>query len=144
MFLAHDNMTYVNQQNSLIQVKTQEKIKMWARLAALAVTAFMGFIIYRAYDDQQQQQREGGHRGSGSGSGGSTRPKRPSRAPPQPHINCPICQSEFASPLEILPCHHIYHRACIREWFKMRMICPYCNTAIPADLVADYTQRLGI
>ena len=75
----------------------------------LALGVGLIVLVYNKYQEHQQQQqhRERGQR--------STVPKR-SAAPPQPDNSCVICRDDLAAPLEILPCNHIYHRACIREW----------------------------
>lgn len=42
---------------------------------------------------------------------------------------CPICLEEFTSTEEIahLPCHHIFHTACVKEWLGIHPTCPVCR-----------------
>ena len=44
--------------------------------------------------------------------------------------NCIICHNDFNnnSLVTDLPeCHHLYHYACISEWFQMNTKCPLCK-----------------
>jgi hypothetical protein len=42
---------------------------------------------------------------------------------------CPICLEEFTSNEEVahLPCHHIFHTTCVKEWFGIHLTCPLCR-----------------
>jgi hypothetical protein len=48
----------------------------------------------------------------------------------QTQTSCPICLEEYQENIEIakLSCKHIYHKECIKSWFKMKFSCPYCCT----------------
>ncbi|KAL9689419.1 hypothetical protein QQ045_009805 [Rhodiola kirilowii] len=43
---------------------------------------------------------------------------------------CSICFTEYevGSKLLTLPCLHLYHKSCIKEWLKDHKTCPICNT----------------
>jgi hypothetical protein len=45
---------------------------------------------------------------------------------------CSICIDTFISEEVIikLDCNHVYHKACIQEWFKNELICPNCRTQL--------------
>ena len=36
--------------------------------------------------------------------------------PPQADDLCTICHEDISPPCEILPCYHIFHRQCLRQW----------------------------
>lgn len=42
---------------------------------------------------------------------------------------CAICYIDFENEDNIakLTCNHTFHEECIKEWFKYKQICPYCN-----------------
>ena len=44
--------------------------------------------------------------------------------------DCPICLETFQLSEKIvkLECGHLYHRKCIRKWFNISELCPYCRT----------------
>ena len=46
---------------------------------------------------------------------------------------CVICLDDFQENDEILslPCVHIYHAECIKEWLRKRNTCPICKLEIP-------------
>lgn len=29
----------------------------------------------------------------------------------------------------LLQCHHVFHEACLREWFQRSVTCPLCRTS---------------
>jgi hypothetical protein len=64
--------------------------------------------------------------------------------PPQPSNECTICQDSLSPPLEILPCDHLFHRQCIKRWFKQRMVCPVCRARINEQQAEQYIRRLGL
>jgi hypothetical protein len=108
------------------------------------VTILGGAVImaavwaYREYSNARTREQEQQHRYD-------VRPSaRKAPPPPQPANECAICRDELSAPLEILPCTHLYHRKCIREWFQMRMICPYCNTSMAPEHQEEYRQRLNL
>ena len=47
---------------------------------------------------------------------------------------CPICIQEYTildnDICKLIQCTHIYHKKCIKEWYKQskKFICPMCNT----------------
>lgn len=56
---------------------------------------------------------------------------------------CAICISEIndsapGTPITALPCNHIYHRGCMRDWLRNDgKGCPTCRTAIDTDLANE-------
>ncbi|XP_052767414.1 uncharacterized protein LOC128208109 isoform X1 [Mya arenaria] len=42
---------------------------------------------------------------------------------------CSVCYIEMDIAKK-LPCGHTFHRDCIKGWFQVRTVCPYCNTAV--------------
>lgn len=56
---------------------------------------------------------------------------------------CVICISEIndsppGTPITALPCNHIYHRGCMRDWLNNDgKGCPTCRTAIDIDLANE-------
>lgn len=62
--------------------------------------------------------------------------------PPQPGENCPICWDEYCSPLEILPCQHLFHAQCISKWIVDHSTCPTCKGEISPRFKREYMQRM--
>jgi hypothetical protein len=51
---------------------------------------------------------------------------------------CPICQENYKEDDEmvlITTCKHVYHAACINEWFKQRLQCPTCRGPVLTDTI---------
>ncbi len=48
---------------------------------------------------------------------------------------CLICRDNLNNGEEImyLPCTHVFHKKCIKEWFKKSSTCPYCRGISAAD-----------
>ena len=48
---------------------------------------------------------------------------------------CGICYDNEEDRLKlcVFPCVHFFHRACIGEWLKMRMVCPMCMRKVWFD-----------
>jgi hypothetical protein len=46
--------------------------------------------------------------------------------------NCLICLNNFLKDeiITTLPCSHIFHCACIREWYSFKKVCPLCRAKI--------------
>ena len=62
--------------------------------------------------------------------------------PPQPGENCPICLDEYSSPLEILPCQHLFHAQCISRWIEDHSTCPTCKGEISPRFKREYMRRM--
>ena len=45
---------------------------------------------------------------------------------------CSVCQDiiKYKDKILILPCNHIFHKDCIKEWFKKKLDCPSCREQI--------------
>jgi hypothetical protein len=46
---------------------------------------------------------------------------------------CTVCHSDFSQgeTVAVLPCNHLYHENCIRNWGIYRATCPLCRKDIP-------------
>ncbi|XP_053396660.1 RING finger protein 145-like isoform X2 [Mercenaria mercenaria] len=42
---------------------------------------------------------------------------------------CAICYSVMSTG-KTLPCKHTFHKDCLRRWFQVKAVCPFCNTEI--------------
>lgn len=43
---------------------------------------------------------------------------------------CSICLMNIEAEQRLLPCHHVFHVACIDEWFRRKHTCPNCNKPV--------------
>ena len=52
---------------------------------------------------------------------------------PSRHLLCSLCDENFNE--VVLPCAgwHTFCRACVRNWLKLKRVCPACREAIPAN-----------
>ena len=41
--------------------------------------------------------------------------------------NCAVCQDTVSSGTRLRQCGHVFHRACIMNWFEMSSRCPVCR-----------------
>lgn len=67
--------------------------------------------------------------------------------------NCAVCQDNVTSGTRLRQCGHVFHRACIMNWFEMSSRCPVCrhdvrepradNPPQPAPSAAGYRSPLG-
>jgi len=50
------------------------------------------------------------------------------------HTSCAVCLMEMmADELAVrLPCHHLFHEDCVRQWLKKQHTCPCCRTPLPS------------
>jgi hypothetical protein len=50
----------------------------------------------------------------------------------QKETKCSICLEEFTRGESVceLPCKHIFHDACVREWLKREATCPVCRKVL--------------
>ena len=49
--------------------------------------------------------------------------------------DCIICLEKFKKDDDAiyLPCQHLFHKACLYEWFKIKDFCPYCKTKVTRE-----------
>ena len=43
---------------------------------------------------------------------------------------CIICREEMTEGCKKLPCNHIFHTSCLRNWFQRQQTCPTCRMDI--------------
>ncbi|CAI5475019.1 unnamed protein product [Closterium sp. Yama58-4] len=55
---------------------------------------------------------------------------------------CAVCKevAEVGEEVVRLPCRHLYHGGCIRQWFAVRNSCPICRFELPTD-DEEYEER---
>lgn len=104
--------------------------------AALLVT----YLGYREYTTAREAEEQRQRYHSSAACAQNSRARR--RAPPQPSENCPICLDSFYSPIEILPCGHLFHRKCLKNWFQQRLVCPVCKDTLSPEDKQEYGRRL--
>ena len=60
---------------------------------------------------------------------------------PDNQDKCAICLETFedvsGNIIITVNCNHYFHRGCLREWFKRRLTCPYCNVNLAARHIED-------
>ncbi|KAI1303719.1 E3 ubiquitin-protein ligase AMFR [Halotydeus destructor] len=66
------------------------------------------------------------------------------KCPPQPCDQCAICLENLTAPLELLPCSHVYHKNCIKQWYAKDMTCPLCKGSLSRDQQDVYKKRLDL
>lgn len=49
------------------------------------------------------------------------------------NCTCPVCLNNLNDAVE-LPCGHVFHCQCIREWFKRMVNCPCCRSPVKVSL----------
>lgn len=49
---------------------------------------------------------------------------------------CIICYEDYKvkDKVLVLYCNHIYHRSCLKEWFKRSIKCPLCNLPVKTGI----------
>jgi len=49
--------------------------------------------------------------------------------------DCIICLEEFKNGDEVitLPCFHLYHKECIKDWLKRNNLCPICKHVLKKE-----------
>lgn len=70
-----------------------------------------------------------------------------SRAFPTSDFLCTICidetrnEPETRNEVEFIPCGHVYHKDCLRAWWRKNFTCPVCNLDVRL-LVSSSKQLL--
>ncbi|EXB46051.1 E3 ubiquitin-protein ligase RING1-like protein [Morus notabilis] len=44
---------------------------------------------------------------------------------------CSICLENIGYVMDCMPCHHVFHRFCIRKWLNTSHYCPLCRFEMP-------------
>lgn len=57
----------------------------------------------------------------------------------QEGAKCPICLSELSEDLAAMPCKHVFHQECLRQWLLRTNSCPSCRLELITD-DRDYEQ----
>ena len=57
-------------------------------------------------------------------------------AVPVANDSCAVCLVQLdsakpSSPLQSLPCQHVFHSECIAEWLRQSLTCPVCRCVVP-------------
>ncbi|CAI5502578.1 unnamed protein product, partial [Closterium sp. Naga37s-1] len=58
---------------------------------------------------------------------------------------CTVCNevAEVGEEVVRLPCRHLYHGACIRQWLGVRNTCPMCRFELPTDDIGGQVVQSG-
>ncbi|RWS15374.1 zinc finger-like protein [Dinothrombium tinctorium] len=89
---------------------------------------YAGHRLFQAYEYEANHRR-----------------RRRERTPEIECKECNICKEDLTTEgVELLPCGHIFHAFCIKEWFGVRYNCPSCRESLPNHLISEYRRRLGI
>ncbi|KAI2803169.1 hypothetical protein BLOT_007292 [Blomia tropicalis] len=102
-----------------------------ALIVAAGIGALAAFVINNLCKEKTQHSRAM-----------SNRPER--KIPLKPPQDCAICLLSLESPIEQLPCGHMFHQKCILKWIKLKQIfceCPTCRKAINWEQVNSYLKR---
>jgi len=60
-------------------------------------------------------------------------------------ITCSICLCEYEEGDEVtmLPCNHVYHEACVKEWTGQSQRCPLCNHDLMSISMQDSSTSIA-
>ena len=66
--------------------------------------------------------------------------------PIAPPTDCSICLQALSPPMELLPCHHIFHKNCIIGFFNRNgcgqyQRCPVCHSELTIQQLSAYLTR---
>ncbi|KAI3650285.1 hypothetical protein MP228_004872 [Amoeboaphelidium protococcarum] len=53
---------------------------------------------------------------------------------------CEICHDQLSDELMIAPCGHIFHKACLSTWLKIKMLCPLCKRRVMLSEVKEVSD----
>ncbi|XP_052770294.1 E3 ubiquitin-protein ligase RNF139-like [Mya arenaria] len=65
----------------------------------------------------------------------------PNASTNEDNAECSVCYIEMDVGKK-LPCGHVFHHDCLKRWFQVRNVCPYCNTAVDIPRRMFTTQGL--
>ena len=103
------------------------KISKATKVAIMAtVCTISTFAMMTASKNPQEEQREKQY--ADATYVYATTSTDTSETTPSTHRECPICLEAFENGEEVrwLECCHVFHKACIQEWFKSRSRCAVC------------------
>ena len=133
-------MSKMNQGSS----KDQHKNRGLSTLAVLAAAGIGAFIGYLGHSLFSENEAEKAHTSNSNSSSSKTSTQQSSNVPLQPCQKCVICQDELNSPLEQLPCEHIFHQNCLLTWLDTSASCPTCRENLSAHQLAAYRNRTTV
>ncbi|KAF9614614.1 hypothetical protein IFM89_019591 [Coptis chinensis] len=57
--------------------------------------------------------------------------------------SCPVCLDEFCEGIEVtlMPCKHVFHNGCIKEWLQTNHTCPLCRHELPLSSGASEEEE---
>lgn len=124
IYAIHDTATYLNTDYGEVSVYTADiRLKVCLFCASSCISTYGSIAIKNREEEFSRPRR--------------VRPRiathLPLVSPSSIDNECAICctRSELTNEKWIkLPCEHMFHEACIVEWFNRRRCCPLCRTEV--------------
>ena len=107
-----------------------------------------GILIYCYYywENNQQENPHGSQNYNNQNKKSNQGNSSTTKIPPKPSDICIICSELLQSPLEQLPCQHLFHQKCLSQWFefdaKINYRCPLCRYQLNQAEYNVYRKRL--
>ncbi len=82
-------------------------------------------MVNEEEEDEEEEERDQLYHSTSTRSSTSAR---------QHGMMCSICLSTFEEGEGVgrLPCQHVFHAACIKDWLGLKQTCPLCMRNVPA------------